>query len=105
MYIMKSPQRPPPFNWASFLLLNLIALVGAWTLAATEWNEHLSIVALIALLGVWTGTALARSRFPSVVTGLFATAYGLFVVGWQLITTLDPALILRRKIITILGRF
>ncbi len=102
---MKSPQKPPPFDWASFLLLNVIALVGAWTLAATEWDEHLSIMALIALLGVWTGTALARSRFPSFVAGLFATAYGLFVVGWQLGATLDPALTLRRKILSILGRF
>ena len=102
---MKSAHKPPPFDWASFLLLNVIALVGAWTLAATEWDEHLSVTALIALLGVWAGTALARSKFPSFVTGLFATAYGLFCVGWQLGTTLDPALILRRKILTILGRF
>ena len=102
---MKSPQKPPPVDWASFLLLNVIALVGAWTLAATEWDEHLSVTALIALLGVWAGTGLARSRFPSKVAGLFATAYGLFIVGWQLGTTLDPALILRRKILTILGRF
>jgi hypothetical protein len=87
------------------LLLNVIALVGAWTLAATEWDEHLTITALIALLGVWAGTALARSRFPSLVAGLFATVYGLFVVGWQLGTALDPALIIRRKILTILGRF
>jgi len=102
---MKSPHKLPPFDWVSFLLLNVIALVGAWTLAATEWDEHLSIIALIALLGVWAGTALARSRFPSIVTGSFATAYGLFVVGWQLGTALDPALILRRKVLTILGRF
>jgi transglutaminase-like putative cysteine protease len=102
---MKPPLKTSPFDWASFLLLNVIALVGAWTLAATEWDEHLSIMALIALLGVWTGTALARSRFPSFVAGLFATAYGLFVVGWQLGTTLDPALTLRRKILSILGRF
>lgn len=102
---MKSPHKPPPFDWASFLLLNVIALVGAWTLAATEWDEHLSITALIALLAVWAGTALARSKFPSMVAGLFATAYGLFIVGWQLGTTLDPALILHRKILTILGRF
>lgn len=102
---MKSPHKPPPFDWASFLLLNVIALVGAWTLAATDWDEHLSTAALIALFGVWAGTALARSRFPSFVAGLFATAYGLFVVGWQLGTALDPALTLRRKILTILGRF
>ncbi len=49
--------------------------------------------------------ALARSRFPSFVAGLFATAYGLFIVGWQLGTTLDPALTLRRKILSVLGRF
>lgn len=102
---MNSPQKPPPFDWVSFLLLNLIALVGAWTLAATEWDEHLSIIALIALLGVWAGTALARSKFPSMISGLFAAAYGLFIVGWQLGTKLDPALVLRRKIITIFGRF
>jgi hypothetical protein len=104
MHIMKSPHKPPPFDWASFLLLNVIALVGAWTLAATEWDRHLSVTALIALLGVWAGTALARSRFPSVVAGLFATAFGLFIVGWQLVTTLDPALILPRKTSAILGR-
>jgi len=101
---MKPPQNRPPFDWVSFLLLNSIALVGAWTLAATEWDRHLSVTALIALLGVWAGTALARSRFPSVVAGLFATAYGLFIVGWQLVTTLDPALILPRKTSAILGR-
>ncbi|MCK5054580.1 MAG: hypothetical protein KAR65_09885, partial [Anaerolineales bacterium] len=101
---MKSPHNPPPFDWASFFLLNLIALMGAWTLSATEWDKHLSVTALIALLGVWAGTALARSRFRSVVAGLFATAYGLFVVSWQLVTTIDPALLFRRKILTILSR-
>ena len=105
MYIMKTAHKHLPFDWVSFLLLNVIALVGAWTLAATKWDDHLSITALIALLGIWAGTALARSKFPSVVTGIFATAYGLFIVGWQLGTKLDPALILRRKILTIIGRF
>jgi hypothetical protein len=104
MHIMKPPQNRPPFDWVSFLHLNSIALMGAWTLAATEWDEYLTITALIALLGVWAGTALARSRFPSVVAGLFATAFGLFIVGWQLVTTLDPALILPRKTSAILGR-
>ena len=102
---MKSPQKPPPFDWVSFWLLNAIALVGTWTLSATDWDRHLYVISLIALLAVWVGAALARSRFSPMAAGVLATAYGFFVVGLQLVTTLDPALLFRRKILTLISRF
>ena len=93
-----------PFDWIALLLLMAMAMLAAWALTTTEWAENLNIIPLIALLGVWSGAALARSRFPGWLAFLFAAVYGLFVIGWQLGATLDPALIWQRRALVLYGR-
>ena len=93
-----------PFEGLSLILLLVMMLVATWALVATDWTDHLSLVPLIAFVGVWAGAGLARSRFPGWVAGLFAAAYGLFAIGWQLGGTLDPALPWRGRILSLLGR-
>jgi len=101
---MNGKRNGQPFDWLAFLLLMAMALLSAWALTATEWADDLNLIPLIALLGVWSSAALARSRFPGWLATLFAFAYGLFIVGRQLGSTLDPALIWQRKITVLLGR-
>jgi transglutaminase-like putative cysteine protease len=101
---MNDKRNGQPFDWLAFLLLMLMSLIAAWALTATEWAEDLNLVPLIVLVGVWAGSALARSRFPGWLAAIFAIAYGLFIVGWQLGSTLDPALIWQRKLLVLYGR-
>ncbi len=101
---MSNKRNGQPFDWLAFLLLMLMALITAWALSATEWAEDLNLIPLIVLIAVWAGSALARSRFPGWLAALFALAYGIFIVGWQLGLTLDPALIWQRKLLVLYGR-
>jgi transglutaminase-like putative cysteine protease len=93
-----------PFDGIALLLLLAMSLLAGWALTTTEWAEHLNVVPLIGLLGVLSGAALARSRFPVWLAALFASAYGLFVVGLQIGLTLNAGQIWQRRILNLLGR-
>ncbi|MCX7854682.1 MAG: transglutaminase-like domain-containing protein, partial [Anaerolineae bacterium] len=89
------PERasPPPANlrwWdslAAFLLL-LALLTASGRLVATDWTDHLLQTQSLVFLGALAGLALGQSRFRPAVALLFALAYGLFFVPWQLGHTL-----------------
>jgi len=101
---MSSNHARQPFDWIALLLLVAMTMLSAWALTTTEWAEDLNVIPLIALLAVWSGAALARSRFPGWLAFIFAAIYGLFITGWQLGLTLDPALIWQRRLLVLYGR-
>ncbi|MBC7228428.1 MAG: transglutaminase domain-containing protein [Thermoflexales bacterium] len=66
------------------LLLMLALLTASGRLVATNWTDHLLQTQTLVFLGALAGLALGQSRFRPTVALLFALAYGLFFVPWQL---------------------
>lgn len=94
----------PSLDWFVLILVLLMNLVAAWALNATDWADYLELIPLISFVAVWAGAALARSLFPGWFAALLAAIYGLFIVGWQMGSTFDPALQWRERILYLLGR-
>lgn len=80
------------WDWSAALLIMAAMLTAASRLVATQWTINLSLVQSVAFFGVVAGLALGLSRFSGRIVGLIATVYGLFIVGWQLGSTVkdDP---------------
>jgi transglutaminase-like putative cysteine protease len=93
-----------PFDWWTLALLGLMAAGSSLALTAADWADHLSIVPTVTVFGILAGAALARSRFPPRTATLVASAYGLFVVGWQVGTVLDNELAWRQRVLDLAGR-
>lgn len=70
------------------LLLLLALLTASGRLVATNWTDHLLQTQTLVFLGALAGLALGQSRFRPGAALLFALAYGLFFVPWQLGHTL-----------------
>ncbi len=68
-------------GWLTFALLCAMMIVSAGGVAAAGWTNSLSAAWLSGVVGIFVGLVLARSKFPGPVAVLFATVYGLFVVG------------------------
>lgn len=66
------------------LLLLLALLTASGRLVATNWTDHLLQTQTLVFMGALAGLALGQSRFRPGVALLFALAYGLFFVPWQL---------------------
>ncbi|MGD2058712.1 MAG: hypothetical protein PVI04_08270, partial [Anaerolineales bacterium] len=81
----------PSLDWFVLILVLLMNLVAAWALNATDWADYLELIPLISFVAVWAGAALARSLFPGWFAALLAAIYGLFIIGWQMGSTFDPA--------------
>lgn len=90
--------------WVSVYLYAALVLLAAAGPPAAEWGEHLELVPLVALLGLIAGVALASSAFSGRLALVFAGWYGVFVTGWLLGETLDPALTLHDRTLVLLGR-
>ncbi len=101
---MKSEKTRPAFDWLTLFLLITLILVAAWTITMTDWADFLGLIPLVGFLGVLAGAGLARSSFRPPLAAFFALIYGLFIVGWQLGTTMDQALVWRSRIFSLLGR-
>jgi transglutaminase-like putative cysteine protease len=72
---------------ALFLLLALSMMTGR--LVSTHWIDHLNIIPIIMVFGYLAGLALGQSRFSTKTVIWFTLCYGLFIVLWQIGTTLD----------------
>lgn len=72
----------------------LVVAIGtaASRLAATPWTASLMIIPTLAIIGVIAGIALGQSRFSSEWVFLIAFCYGLYLIPWQLGTTLPADL-------------
>jgi transglutaminase-like putative cysteine protease len=84
------------------LLLLAALLTASFRLIATDWTEHLYLVHVLALLGLMAGLAIGQSQFNPKLARIFALAYGIFTVMWQLGLTLPSQLIWQDRI-AILG--
>ncbi len=69
-------------GWLTVFLLGAMIVVAAAGVAAAGWTEGLNAAWITGLMAILTGLALARSRFSGSTAFLFATVYGLFVVGF-----------------------
>lgn len=72
------------FDWTAAALLLAALLTAATRLVATEWTNYLHLVQNVAVLGLIAGLALGQSRFAPRSVLVFAVAFGLFTVPWQL---------------------
>src|SRR5712692_10497181 len=69
-------------GWLTVLLLCAMIVLAAGGVAAAGWTEGLNAAWITGIVAIFTGLALARSRFTGNTAFLFATVYGLFVVGF-----------------------
>lgn len=92
--------------WDLLAAIFLVAaiLTSATRLVATRWVAHLTLVQNVAIWGVIAGLALGKSKFPRGVVFLFALAYGIFVIPWQLGMTMAEGIEWRERIFSMVGR-
>lgn len=79
----------PREGWLSLLLLLVIVLSPAVSLAGAAWVDNLSIVPWLALLAVLLGTVLAKLRVRGWIAHLFAAEIGLVLVGFYFAAGLE----------------
>ena len=88
---------------ALFLFLVLVLLPGL-SLRSADWSDHLKVVTMLGFLGTLAGAFLTWSIFSGRIATLLNSVYLLFTIGWQLGNTMDPALIWRDRILSIIRR-
>ena len=102
---MKTNTRP--LRWwdlpTALLLLAALATV-ATRLVATNWTIDLNIVQVLAFLGVLLGFALGQSLFSPRTAGFLAIAYGLFLIPYQLGSTIQGDLYWTERLTIIANR-
>jgi transglutaminase-like putative cysteine protease len=101
---VRSKKNPVPRDVFALLLTLALVMLSGVSLTTADWVDHLVIVPAVGVLGVAAGAALAWSRFGPALSGLLATVYGLFAIGWQVGQVLDPALIWRERLVALGGR-
>lgn len=69
-------------GWLTVLLLCAMIVVAAGGVAAAGWTDGLNAAWITGVVAIFAGLALARSRFSGTTVFLFATVYGLFIVGF-----------------------
>jgi transglutaminase-like putative cysteine protease len=70
------------------ILYTVVILIVAARLSATGWVRNLDLVQTVVLLGGILGLALGRSIFSKLIVIILSFLYGIFVVPWQLGSTL-----------------
>ncbi|NIM95458.1 MAG: DUF4129 domain-containing protein [Anaerolineales bacterium] len=101
---MKSQRARTPVDILSVAFYIIVILLAAFTTKSANWTDHLNLLVTVGILGALSGVALAYSYFGSRTSILFAIIYGIFVIGWRIGATLDPALPWREKIFSLVGR-
>jgi transglutaminase-like putative cysteine protease len=104
---IQSERKNKDVRWWDILAVVLIVaaiLTSATRLVATRWVSHLTMVQNVAVWGVIAGLALGKSKFPRGVVFLFAVAYGIFVIPWQLGLTMAEGIEWRERIFSMVGR-
>lgn len=103
----QSKQKITDNRWWDFLaalLLIVAILTSATRLVATKWVSQLSLVQNIAVWGTLAGLALGKSKFPRWLVFLFAVAYGVYVIPWQLGLTMAEGIEWRERLFSMAGR-
>jgi transglutaminase-like putative cysteine protease len=86
------------------LLLLCALLTAAARLVVTDWTEGLELVRTLAVLGAVLGLVLGQTRFSSRAASFFALAYGLFLIPWQLGSTLAEDMLWKERILVLSNR-
>jgi hypothetical protein len=68
----------PAEGWASVILLGIVLLCTAWTVARTDVAPNGVSMAVLAVGGLLTGLGLAKLRTPDLLAHLFAILSGVF---------------------------
>ncbi len=100
-------EKAKPRTQVDIIILVLMAILmatSAFSLKQADWTDSLGLLPTISLLGVAASAALSRSRFRAWIAFLFSSVYGLFIVGFQLVRTIDPAMLLRERIMSLFSR-
>ena len=97
-------QSTSPLHWwepvtALFILLALSMMTGR--LVSTRWIDHLNIIPIIMVFGYLAGLVLGQSQFSTKAVIGFALCYGVFVVLWQIGTTLDLDVVWSERLLNI----
>jgi transglutaminase-like putative cysteine protease len=98
-----SPQRTPVDAIALFFFIVIITLPGL-SIRSADWTDDLNTVTTIGIIGTLAGALLSWSTFGGRSVLLFNLVYWLFTLGWQMGTTMDPAMIWRDRILSLFGR-
>ena len=72
----------------SAVLLMAAMLIAAARLIATRWTSELTVTQMVVAFGVIAGLALGKSLFSPRLAGILSVLYGLFVVPWQIGSTI-----------------
>lgn len=91
-------------DWLSALLLLLILQIAAARLVATLWTDDLHLVQFTTLMATLLGLTLGKSIFNRFWVGVFAVAYGLILIPWQIGLTLDREIRWTDRLINLWGR-
>ena len=98
-----SSQRTAIDAIALFFFIVIITLPGL-SIRSADWTDDLNTVTTIGIIGTLAGAALSWSTFSGRTVLLLDLVYWLFTLGWQLGTTMDPAMIWRDRILSLVGR-
>lgn len=101
----QSPNHPERWWDLPALFLLLVVLTTAYSrLVATGWTEDLDITRTITYLGLIAGAALGYSRLSPRWAAIFATVYGIYVIGWRVGLTLGEGLAWQERLYFISNR-
>ncbi len=92
------------WDWPAAMLVLVILQIAAARLVATKWTADLNLVQAIVFFGGLLGLALGFSVFSRTLAGFFATAYGIFIIPWQLGLTLAPGIEWVERLSSLRGR-
>jgi len=77
------------WDWPAALILMVLLEIIVLRLQATKWTDNLGIVEVLTFVGGLLGLLMGRSFFRKRWVWLFAAILSLYMVPWQLGTTLD----------------
>ena len=79
-------------------------MIVASRLEVTGWTENLGRVNLLVMIAFILGALLGRSRFSGVWVGVFAAAYSVFFVTWQMGLTMEGGILWGERLASLGGR-
>ena len=92
------------WDWPAVFLLAGVMIIAAVRLGSTGWTNELDLIQTVVVLGVISGLALGKSTFSTGVARFFAFVYGLFVIGWQVGSTLGQGVLWPERMISMGNR-
>ncbi|MCX8067066.1 MAG: DUF3488 and transglutaminase-like domain-containing protein [Anaerolineae bacterium] len=91
-------------DWLAALYLLAALSTAAGRVVATNWTEHLILLQTVSFWGGVVGLLLGQSRFLPLPCFLLGSAYGLFLIPWQLGLTLKGDLLWPQRVLLLRDR-